>query len=61
MRDKSKCMLCYYHGHNPFMGIICDYILITGKMRGCAPGKNCKRVKSILRDPKEPFRSALKK
>lgn len=61
MRGDSKCILCYYHGRNSFLGIICDYIMITGKMRGCEPGKNCKRFKSIVRDPKDPFRSALKK
>lgn len=44
-KGDSRCMLCYYHGYNAFLGITCDYILVTGKMRGCEPGKGCKRFK----------------
>ena len=54
----SKCMLCYYHGYNSFLGITCDYILVTGKKRGCEPGKKCKRFKKGQRNPKEPFKDA---
>lgn len=37
----QKCKRCSYHGHASIMGIICEYILCTGKMRPCPAGAGC--------------------
>lgn len=58
MEADSKCMLCYYHGYNASFGITCDYILVTGKMRRCEPGKRCKRFKKGQRSREDRLRLA---
>lgn len=43
-RHKEKCKRCKYHGtieagHTDKL-VICEYIIVTGNMRGC-PAKEC--------------------
>lgn len=37
----EKCKKCGFHGKFMYEDICCDYILITGKQRGCEAGDNC--------------------
>jgi len=41
-RDRAYCSVCIYHG-GEYGNNLCDYILHTGKMRGCPPGDGCER------------------
>lgn len=56
----ERCRECFYVGyfdsHSCNGPICCDYILVTGKMRGCPAGDDCihflegHRPKHLLRD-----------
>lgn len=35
---------CLYHP-DPRLGYNCDYMLLTGKKRGCKPGRKCDKYK----------------
>lgn len=37
----EKCEKCKYKGEVLFGELCCDYILITGKKRGCPAGDEC--------------------
>lgn len=40
--DRAFCIKCIYAGRQA-EEYLCDYMLLTGKRRGCAPGKGCKK------------------
>lgn len=50
---KRDCEKCYYSSHNASSktsvktSMTCDYMLITGKMRGCMPGE-CRNLGIFL-------------
>lgn len=56
--DYSGCEneegLCIYFSHSHSGHRCCNYCVLTGKLRGCPPGKDCKRRETdgtaILRD-----------
>ena len=50
--DNQGCEGCSYSGYNPTLGLLCDYILCTGKMRPCPAGSGCtvRTTKPIKRD-----------
>lgn len=60
----AKCKKCVYRSDKIHLNA-CDYILITGKPRGCAGGKDCtkfqpgKRKKTGQEMTKEGRRLAL--
>lgn len=56
----QKCERCSYHGRASIMGIICEYILCTGKRRPCPAGAKCTvfTTKPIPRD-EEMWTSSL--
>lgn len=35
----ERCARCSYSACNGTLGVHCEYILITGKARGCEPGE----------------------
>lgn len=41
VKDKAWCRKCIYHGSENYGNYLCDYILLTGKRRGCKPGEGC--------------------
>lgn len=44
MIKMNKCKTCKYHGYigcGYCMDMICQYILVTGHMRGCPVGDDC--------------------
>lgn len=41
MLVSDKCKDCKYKGEVLFGELCCDYILITGKKRGCPAGDDC--------------------
>ena len=43
----KRCETCKYKGEVLFGELCCDYILITGKKRGCPAGDECD--KGVLR------------
>lgn len=45
MLVSDKCKDCKYKGEVLFGELCCDYILITGKKRGCPAGDECDRYK----------------
>ena len=40
-KDRNYCRSCMYHGSKNFCYNLCDYLLITGKQRGCRAGEGC--------------------
>lgn len=51
--DTTRCRKCSYHGYSGTLGIFCEYLLVTGHMRGCEPGENCDKftTEPVRRDP----------
>ena len=44
--DKAYCAMCVYKGRCS-EDYLCDYLVVTGKRRGCKAGKGCKKRKLI--------------
>lgn len=42
VRDREYCRRCRYRA-GEYGDNLCDYILHTGKRRGCKPGEGCER------------------
>lgn len=49
--DRKQCKTCVYRGWN--QEYACNYIAITGQMRGCPPSPNCTRYQKGKRIQKE--------
>lgn len=49
MYDPDKCATCKYSIHNNGE-VTCDYILVTGKRRGCYDGDECVRYEKREHD-----------
>lgn len=48
--NNIQCRTCVYrsnqsNGDEPLTRVGCDYILITGHMRGCPPAPNCEKYR----------------
>lgn len=52
--DDKHCAKCYYHFRYSQHGVGCEFILVTGKRRGCDPGLRCKRF--LEGDPKSRWK-----
>ncbi|MGM9647132.1 MAG: helix-turn-helix domain-containing protein, partial [Eubacteriales bacterium] len=39
--DTTRCERCQYHGYDPTLGVYCNYLMITGHLRGCDGGDAC--------------------
>ena len=53
--DKRFCRPCIYRGnHTDAYKNLCDYILCTGKPRGCGPGVRCRKRIIKIRKKKCP-------
>lgn len=48
--EDKHCLKCFYHFRYGQNGVGCEFILVTGKRRGCDPGLNCKRF--VEADPR---------
>ena len=49
LKDRMYCRLCIYRarsGHDENRPWLCEYILMTGKPRGCPPGEGCEKRKT---------------
>ena len=56
--DKERCAECSYHGFcSALGGVICEYILCTGKLRGCPPGSKCDKftTEPLANDDRESY------
>lgn len=54
--DNAKCAKCSYSGYcSALGGVICEYILCTGKMRPCPAGAGC-TVFTTARIPRDEER-----
>lgn len=53
--DNQGCEGCSYSGYNPTLGLICEYILCTGKMRPCPAGSGC-TVRTTAKIPRDEER-----
>ena len=42
-KDRAYCKVCVYYGSEEYGGNLCDYLLRTGRRRGCRYGEGCKR------------------
>lgn len=42
-RDRAYCKVCDYYGSEEYGGNLCDYMLRTGRRRGCKVGVGCER------------------
>ena len=40
-KDRQYCKKCIYYGSETYGYNLCDYLLKTGKPRGCKPGEGC--------------------
>lgn len=51
--DTTRCGKCSYSAYNGTLGVCCEYILITGHMRGCEGGDACDKftTEPLGRDP----------
>lgn len=51
--DTTRCEKCSYSAYNGTLGVICEYLLITGHVRGCEPGEACDKftTEPVGRDP----------
>lgn len=56
MKVNDYCLTCKYRGLIKFNGreLACDYMLITGKPRGCPAGPGCSKRERGARE-KEPL------
>ena len=43
VKDRAWCKKCAYYGSEEYGGNLCDYLLRTGKRRGCKAGEGCER------------------
>jgi predicted RNA-binding Zn-ribbon protein involved in translation (DUF1610 family) len=41
--DREYCKICDYYGSEEYGGNLCDYMLRTGRRRGCKAGEGCER------------------
>lgn len=44
-RDRAYCRDCVYSGMSEYSVNLCDYLLKTGKQRGCKAGEGCPKQK----------------
>ena len=42
-KDRAYCRVCVYYGSEEYGHNLCDYMLTTGKRRGCHYGVGCDR------------------
>lgn len=40
-KDREFCKKCVYYGSGEYVGNLCDYLLRTGRRRGCRYGESC--------------------
>ena len=51
--NEKYCRTCRYHGWLGNHALTCDYILITGKRRGCPAGPGCTKREEGKRERSE--------
>ncbi|MBQ8382031.1 MAG: hypothetical protein IJX47_02370 [Clostridia bacterium] len=51
--DTTRCRKCSYHSYSRTLGIFCEYLLVTGHVRGCEGGDACDKftTEPVGRDP----------
>lgn len=61
--DTEHCAKCSYSACNGTLGVHCEFILITGHMRGCEPGENCDKftTEPVRRDPDQLANNFMQK
>ena len=43
-KDRMYCRKCVYYGSEEYGHDLCDYMLETGRRRGCHYGEGCERI-----------------
>ena len=50
-KDRAYCRQCIYYGSEEYGNNLCDFMLRTGKQRGCRYGEGCE--KRIMREKRD--------